>query len=106
MKSLLPQSLPGQLAVVMAAALLVASAVNFFIVLGERQRAVFIEQTAGPIARFSDLASALIDRPPPVTGRQSLDRPRRGSADSSLDVVGGAPAEPDRLGHRAVNPRC
>jgi hypothetical protein len=38
-KSFLPKNLPGQLALVIAGALLVASAVNFVLLLGERQRA-------------------------------------------------------------------
>ncbi len=76
MKSLLPRSLPGQLAVVMAGALLVASIVNIVLVLGERQRAAFIEQTGGPIARFADAAAAVVAHPP-ASGRQSFERSRR-----------------------------
>ena len=76
MKSLLPKSLPGQLAIVMAGALLVATIVNVFLVLGERQRSAFIEQTGGPIARFAD-ATAMIVARAPASGRQWFERSRR-----------------------------
>ncbi len=76
MRRLLPRSLPGQLAAVMACALLVASMVNVVLVLGERQRAAFIEQTGGPIARFADAAATIIARPP-ASGRQSFEFSRR-----------------------------
>jgi signal transduction histidine kinase len=75
-KSLLPKSLPGQLAIVMAGALLVATIVNVFLVLGERQRSAFIEQTGGPIARFAD-ATAMIVARAPASGRQWFERSRR-----------------------------
>ncbi len=76
MKRLLPRSLSGQLALVMACALLVASVVNIVLVLGERQRATFIEQTGGPIARFADAAATIVARPP-ASGRQSFEFSRR-----------------------------
>jgi signal transduction histidine kinase len=60
----------------MACALLVASVVNVVLVLGERQRAAFIEQTGGPIARFADAAATVIARPP-ASGRPSFERSRR-----------------------------
>jgi signal transduction histidine kinase len=60
----------------MACALLVASIVNVVLVLGERQRAAFIEQTGGPIARFADAAATIIARPP-ASGRQSFEFSRR-----------------------------
>lgn len=76
MKSLLPASLTGQLAIVMAGALLVASVVNVVLVLGERQRAAFIEQTGGPIARFADSAAMTMSHSP-TNGRQFFERSRR-----------------------------
>ena len=54
--SLVPRSLSGQIALVMAGALLVASAVNFIVLLGERYRAGMNEQSGPAIVRFVDLA--------------------------------------------------
>lgn len=64
MKSFLPRSLPGQLALVMAGALLVASVVNFVLLIGERQRAQLIEQTGPAVARFVDVAREVFASPP------------------------------------------
>lgn len=64
MKSLLPRSLSGQLALVMAGALLVASVVNFVLLLGERQRALLIEQSGAPMARLVDVARDVVASPP------------------------------------------
>jgi signal transduction histidine kinase len=62
---LFPKSLSGQIALVMASALLVASAVNFIILMSERYRAGIAEQTGPAIARFVDLTSEVIENPPP-----------------------------------------
>jgi len=64
LKSFPPRSLSGQLAMVMAGALLVASLVNFVLLLGERQRALLIEQSGFPMARFVDVARDVIASPP------------------------------------------
>ncbi len=64
MRRFLPSNLSGQFALVMAAALLVASLVNFVLLLGERQHASLIEQTGAPIARFADVASIIFADPP------------------------------------------
>ena len=64
MKRFLPSNLSGQFALVMAAALLMASLVNFVLLLGERQHASLIEQTGAPIARFADVASIVFTDPP------------------------------------------
>lgn len=64
MKSFLPRSLPGQLALVMAGALLVASVVNFVLLIGERHRAQLIEQTGPAVARFVDVAREVFSSPP------------------------------------------
>lgn len=69
MKSLLPRSLVGQLALVMAGALLVASVINFVLLLGERQRAALIEQSGPPMARFVDVARDVFASPPPASDR-------------------------------------
>jgi signal transduction histidine kinase len=62
-KSILPRNLLGQLALVMAGALLVASAVNFVLLLGERQRSALIEQSGPPMARFADIAAIVFADP-------------------------------------------
>jgi signal transduction histidine kinase len=62
----LTRSLSGQIALVMAGALLVASAVNFAILMGERYRAGFIEQSGPAIARFVVVATDIFASPPPV----------------------------------------
>ena len=59
-----PRSLSGQIALVMAGALLVASGVNFIILMSERYRAGIVEQTGPAIARFVDLTTELIENPP------------------------------------------
>lgn len=48
----------------MAGALLVASIVNFVLLIGERQRALLIEQSGFPIARFVDVSRDVITSPP------------------------------------------
>jgi signal transduction histidine kinase len=74
---LLPKSLAAQLAVVMTAALLVASAINFVVLLGERHRAIVVEETSGVISRFSDATKELLARPLPPNGREVFERTRR-----------------------------
>lgn len=69
MRRFLPSNLSGQFALVMAAALLVASLVNFVLLLGERQHAALIEQTGAPIARFADVASIVFADPPEALTR-------------------------------------
>ena len=71
MKSFLPKNLPGQLALVIAGALLVASTVNFVLLLGERQRAALIEQSGPPMARFADVAAVIFAEPPRELSRAS-----------------------------------
>ncbi len=72
MKSFLPKNLPGQLALVIAVALLVASTVNFVLLLGERQRAALIEQSGPPMARFADVAAIVFADPPIELQRPNL----------------------------------
>ncbi len=76
MKLPLPRSLSGQLALVMASALLVASIVNFVLLIGERQRAALIEQSGPPIARFTDLAGLVFAAPPPRGREVAMGRPQ------------------------------
>lgn len=65
---LVPRSLSGQIALVMAGALLVASAVNFIILLGERYRAGINEQSGPAIARFVDVVSEISASPATASG--------------------------------------
>lgn len=78
MRQLLPRSIPGQLALVMAGALLIASLVNFVLLLGERQRASLFEQSLPAIARFADIAYEVFEAPPPVTERMVFGGRRQG----------------------------
>ena len=77
MRRLLPGSLIGQLALVMALALLVAQAINFGIVFSERTRAVRTQVEGPAIARFIGLAQRAA--PLPAARRPSLieERGRR-----------------------------
>lgn len=60
---LIPRSLSTQIALVMVAALLVASAVNFIFILGERSRAGLIETSGPAIARFIDVVAEVAETP-------------------------------------------
>ena len=51
-RRLLPRSLIGQIALVMAAALLAAQAINFGVLFAERQRASHVQIEVPPMARF------------------------------------------------------
>lgn len=78
MMRLLPRSIPGQLALVMAGALLIASVVNFVLLLGERNRAALIEQSLPAIARFTDIAYEVFDVPPLASERLVIGGRRLG----------------------------
>jgi signal transduction histidine kinase len=84
LRRLLPKSLIGQLALVMALALLVAQAINFSIVFSERTRAVRSQIEGPAVARFVGLAQraaalpaaqrpSLIDERGRRRGRYSFD---------------------------------
>jgi len=70
----LPKSLIGQIALVMALALLVAQAINFSLVFNERQRATRNQIEGPPIARFVRIAAL----PPPDQAGELGGRGRRG----------------------------
>jgi len=76
--NLLPRSIPGQLALVMACALLVASLINFVLLISERQRALQIERSGPVIARFADIAVDVFSAPPAVGERLTLTGRRQG----------------------------
>lgn len=86
MKSFLPKNLPGQLALVMAVALLVASTVNFVLLLGERQRAALIEQSGPAMARFADIAAVVFADPPDELLRPSGNGRPQGPGRYSLQA--------------------
>ncbi len=77
MRRFLPKSLIGQLALVMALALLVAQAINFGIVFSERTRAVRTQVEGPAVARF--IAFAQRAAPMPATRRPAMieERGRR-----------------------------
>ena len=77
MKWLSPSSLTGQIALVMTAALLVASAVNFGFLWAENSRAGLIEATGPGLTRFVDFAQEIVASPPPPSERNlPLGRPQ------------------------------
>ena len=63
MRRFLPKSLIGQLALVMALALLVAQAINFGIVFSERTRALRTQVEGPAVARFVGLAQSAAPLP-------------------------------------------
>lgn len=86
MTSFLPKDLRGQFGLVIAGALLVASTVNFVLLLGERERAALIEQSGPPMARFADIAAVVFADPPVDLSRPNgLGRPQ-GPARYSLQA--------------------
>lgn len=89
MKRLLPKSLIGQLALVMAIALLVAQAINFGLIFTERQRVSRAQIEGPPIARFVFLAQRIAAAPPAERAALLPDRGRRGRY--SLDADSAVP---------------
>jgi len=97
-RRLLPSSLIGQLALVMALALLVAQSINFGIVFSERTRAVRTQVEGPAIARF--IAFAQRAAPVPSAQRPSLieDRGRRrGRFSFDPDAIVPAPSSDERI---------
>jgi signal transduction histidine kinase len=90
-KRFLPRSLIGQIALVMALALLAAQAINFGILFAERQRASHNQIEAPPMSRFATLLQRLAATPP--AGRAALlaERGRRGRY--AIGAGSGIPAE-------------
>lgn len=75
-RKLFPQSLAGQIILVVALALLVAQAINFAIIFSERQRQIQLGTTAPAVVRILD---ALDRRTPDGVGhRAMIDREPRG----------------------------
>lgn len=78
MSRLVPKSLIGQIALVMAIALLVAQAINFTLVFSERQRATRNQIEGPPVARFVSFAQRVAALPPERRAAELGERGRRG----------------------------
>jgi len=73
-----PKSLIGQIALVMAGALLVAQAINFALIYSERQRATQAQSEGPPIGRFVILVQRIAPLPPEARTDVLPQRGRRG----------------------------
>jgi signal transduction histidine kinase len=101
-----PKSLIGQIALVMAAALLVAQAINFGLVFNERQRATR-SQIEGPAeARFISVVQRLAVLPPAERQALLAERGRRGrfaiAGESSIPAAASEPRIVARLTDQAA----
>ena len=74
MRGFWPRSLTGQLALIMTLALLLASAVNFGLLLQERRLAGLNEASGPAVTRFADLAAQMQSGAAPA--RSGMVRPR------------------------------
>jgi signal transduction histidine kinase len=105
MRRFMPKSLIGQIALVMALALLVAQAINFGLIFNERQRATIAQIEAPAIYRFVTVAQRIATMPQDesaeMLGRTS--RRARFSIDAASIVAAGAadPRLTDRLSDSA-----
>ena len=91
MRRFLPKSLIGQIALVMAAALLVAQAINFSLVFSERQRLGRTQAEGPAIGRFVQLAQRIAALPPEQReAALPVRRRSRTSIDSQSAVLPGA----------------
>jgi signal transduction histidine kinase len=79
MRRLLPQSLGGQMALLLGLALLVAQLVNFALILNERQK-LSLAQNQGPaLARFASVAADVAHADPHFRGAILADASHRGA---------------------------
>ena len=92
MRRFLPKSLIGQIALVMAAALLVAQTINFGLIFTERQRVSRFQIEGPAVNRFVQVAQRLAQLPPGQRMTQLPQRGRRGhySLDRESPVPAGA----------------
>jgi signal transduction histidine kinase len=91
LKRLLPKSLIGQIALVMALALLAAQAINFGLILNERQRATRAQHEAPAILRFTGFAQRVVNTPAEPRAELLRGISRRGRF--SVDAQSIVPAE-------------
>ena len=95
-----PKSLIGQIALVMAGALLVAQAINFTLIFTERQRLTRTQLEGPPVARFVTIAQRVAEAAPAERPNVLPRRGRRGrfSIDAASPIPpGGDEALLDRL---------
>ena len=97
MKRLLPRSLIGQIALVMAVALLAAQAINFGVLFAERQRASHTQIAAPPMSRFVTLLQRLAATPPAGRGALLAERGRRGRFEIGAESAVPAEASDPRI---------
>jgi len=105
MKRLLPRSLIGQIALVMALALLAAQAINFGVLFAERQRASHFQIEVPPMARFVSLLQRVAATPPEGRAALVAERSRRGrfaiGAESAVPAQASDPRIAGRLREQA-----
>src|SRR6185503_4862398 len=105
MRRLLPRSLIGQIALVMALALLAAQAINFGVLFAERQRASHFQIEVPPMARFVSLLQRLAATPPEGRAALVAERSRRGrftlGAESAIPAQASDPRVAGRLREQA-----
>ena len=89
MRRFLPKSLIGQIALVMALALLVAQAINFSLIFTERQRLGRTQAEGPAIGRFVMLAQRIAALPPE---RRTLEIPTRRRGRTTIDAASAVPA--------------
>lgn len=99
-KRLLPRSLIGQIALVMAVALLVAQAINFTLIFTERRAATRAQIEAPAVARFVSFAQRVAAMPQERRGRMIEAASRRGRFSIDADSIVAAPATDARLTER------
>lgn len=87
MKRLMPRSLVAQLALAMAVVLLIAQAVNFALILNDRQKLSLAQNEAPAIARYVETAARLAPLPPEQRAR-ILDARQRGARFALGDAAG------------------
>ena len=100
LKRLLPKSLIGQIALVMALALLVAQAINFGLIFNERQRATRAQIEAPAVFRFVTFAQRVAAMPQDRRDRLLAMATRRGRFSIDAASIVEAPASDARLAER------
>jgi len=99
-KRLLPKSLIGQIALVMALALLVAQAINFGLIFNERQRATRAQIEAPAVIRFVTFAQRVAALPAERRRTLLAAGSRRGRFSNDAQSVVEAAASDSRLAER------
>ena len=100
MRRFLPKSLIGQIALVMAAALLIAQAINFGVVFNERQRATRAQIEAPAVTRFIGFAQRITAIPEGPRAELLASISRRGRFSIDRESVVRAADSDERLAGR------